>query len=130
MSSKKERTILFVDDDEFISSEAEEILSSLDNVSVFMASNGQQALKIINKNKIDVMITDIDMPILNGYELVEELSWLKLTKKIKIIIQTGTKTIIEKHILDNIDDYILKPYSWKTLQKMIDKVMEETHEEK
>lgn len=68
----RENHILIIDDDLMLLKTAEEILSDQYNVSV--AKSGIQALNLLNKNIIpDLILLDIDMPQMDGYETLEEI---------------------------------------------------------
>ena len=68
----RENHILVIDDDLMLLKTAEEILSDQYNVSV--AKSGIQALNLLNKNIIpDLILLDIDMPQMDGYETLEEI---------------------------------------------------------
>lgn len=75
------------------------------------ASNGQEALSLVEDNKIDVVITDIRMPVMDGLELAQHIQIIDPT--IKIIILTGYDNIeyAQEAFRWNIHDYLLKPVS-------------------
>ncbi len=107
---KKNITILYVEDDDFIREEAVEYLSLIYN-NVLEASDGQEALEIYSESKPDIIITDIEMPIINGLQLVKSIR--RQDKKIPIIIVTAfinTEYLLEAVELQLVK-YILKPLS-------------------
>lgn len=68
-------SILFVDDDKSIlKSIKREFFSS--DYNVFFAEGGEEALKILYENKIDILITDIMMPQMDGHELLKKVKYL------------------------------------------------------
>ncbi len=87
------------------------LVSILKKYNCFEAKDGLEALKIINENKIDFIITDYMMPKLNGYELVIKLN--EINNSTPIIMLTAKTDIDTK--LDvlklGIDDYITKPFN-------------------
>ncbi|GAA3640689.1 hybrid sensor histidine kinase/response regulator transcription factor [Flavivirga jejuensis] len=91
------------------------IVSILPNNTCFEASNGLEALKIIEQEAIDFIITDYMMPKLNGYEFVAKLK--EHNNKTPIIMLTARTDINTK--LDvlklGIDDYVTKPFDKKEL---------------
>ncbi|HFU76773.1 MAG TPA: response regulator transcription factor [Arcobacter sp.] len=107
---KKTQTILYVDDNCFIREEAIEYLSLIYH-NVLEASNGQEALEIYKHNKPDIIITDIEMPIINGLQMVKHIR--KEDQKTPIIIITAFLNTdylleaIELHLIK----YIVKPVS-------------------
>ena len=84
----KENSILVIDDDLILLKTAEEILSEQYNVSV--AKSGIQALNLLNKKVIpDLILLDIDMPQMDGYETLEEIKKIDGCELIPIIFLTG-----------------------------------------
>lgn len=69
MAEKK--NILLVDDDEDITEILQDLLS--EDYHISLAGNGMEAWEIIQKNKPDLMITDLKMPHMDGRELVKKL---------------------------------------------------------
>ncbi len=65
-------TILVVDDEPNYLIVLSELLKD-ENYEVFTAENGEQALKIIQKSDLDLVITDMQMPVMNGMELLREI---------------------------------------------------------
>lgn len=58
------------------------------NCEVSVASNGEEALKMIKKDKPDILILDIKMPKKNGFEVLKEIKKSKITKDIYVIVFT------------------------------------------
>lgn len=86
------------------------------------ANNGQQILNIVRNQDIDIILTDIDMPVLNGIDVVEQLS--KTHPHIGIIALTmhNEKSVIEKMIDAGAKGYILKNIYQSELIDAINKV--------
>jgi DNA-binding response OmpR family regulator len=105
---KKNITILYVEDNDFIREEAIEYLSLL-YTNILEASNGQEALDIYASSKPDIIITDIEMPIINGLQMVKAIR--RNDKKTPIIIITAFMN--PEYLLEAIElqlvKYILKP---------------------
>jgi len=107
---KNNATILYVEDNDFIREEAVEYLSLIYQ-NVLEASDGQEALEVYTQSKPDIIITDIEMPIINGLQLVKSIR--RQDKKIPIIIVTAfmnTEYLLEAVEL-RLVKYILKPLS-------------------
>ncbi len=79
------------------------------NYTVFESINGEQALNLIDKEYIDLIVTDIMMPEMNGYELIKELRDAKY--EVPILIITAKDDIEDKRQGFNLgaDDYMVKP---------------------
>jgi DNA-binding response OmpR family regulator len=82
------KKILVVDDDELILIALEALLSPND-YEVTTASNGDDALEKLNKKKFDLLILDILMPGMNGFELCEKIRALDEYKSVPIIMLTA-----------------------------------------
>ena len=119
------KTILVVDDDIFVREMIEDVLTSL-GYDVVQAENGREALhKLFEQNQIDLVITDIHMPELDGLGLVDEIRAVDTDTPIIILtVNSEMKTAIEA-IRKGADDYILKGSSIsETLPLSIAKVFE------
>lgn len=116
----KIKNIVFVEDNEDLL-DLFSILLEKNNYTVLQASNGKKALELILKNetKVDLIISDIFMPEMDGLELVNELTKLKIFKK--TIMITGY-TIKEKiHLADNVL-LLQKPFTIEDLLLTINKI--------
>lgn len=79
------------------------------NYEVLEAEDGKVALDIIDKNHVDLIISDIMMPNIDGYELTKELRQANFL--VPILIVTAKDTIDDKRqgFLLGVDDYMVKP---------------------
>lgn len=83
----KDLTLLIVEDDIALNGELYE-LSKLFFMDVKVANNGQEGLDLYNKEKFDIILSDVTMPIMNGVELC---------KKVKIINQDQAIIVLSAH---------------------------------
>lgn len=82
------RQILVVDDEDlFRNSVAEALEISIPNVAVLQARHGAEALEIMNAHELSLVLTDLDMPVMTGFELLAELA--SQQKSIPIIVLTA-----------------------------------------
>ncbi|GAB6087180.1 response regulator transcription factor [Alkaliphilus crotonatoxidans] len=79
------------------------------------AVNGEQALEILDHKHIDLIIADIQMPVMNGYDLVKELREAGMT--IPVIMLTAMHTFDDKRtgFASGTDDYLTKPINYEEL---------------
>ncbi len=100
--------ILVVDDNKSIQKLMEAYLKR-DGYHVLIASDGHEALDLIDEKHIDAMIVDVMMPHMDGYELTEALRNSKNVMPILMI--TAKETIADKKqgFLVGVDDYMVKP---------------------
>jgi two-component system chemotaxis response regulator CheY len=106
--------ILLVDDSNVVKAVLMKILagSSLPINQVFDAANGVEALKILGVNTMDLVITDINMPLMDGFELVERMRLDMMLKNIPVIIISteGSLTSISNLQEMGIKGYVRKPF--------------------
>ena len=119
-------TILIIEDEEEIRSNLKELLELID-YKILTAENGKLGINTAIKNSPDLIICDILMPDINGYEVYEELQKCIKTHLIPFIYLTAKADIsdIRKGMQLGADDYIIKPFSSqdiiKSVRKRIDK---------
>ena len=107
---KKNETILIVDDSPANIQNLAGVLK--DNYKLKVANSGQRALEILeNEDEIDLILLDVLMPGMDGYEVVKELKKNTKTKDIPIIFVTGNDSPEdeEKGLDAGVVDYITKP---------------------
>ncbi len=103
-------TILIVDDEKIERGGMKLLLRrEEEDVHILEASNGIEALELLEKNEIDIMFTDIKMPCMSGIELVKEIR--RRNQEIEIIICSGYGDFAyaQEAIRYDVMDYILKP---------------------
>lgn len=116
-----ETNILIVDDDIKNIFVLDAALKEFD-ANTFTAFNGKEALELLEKNnKIDLILMDIMMPVMNGYEAMEKIREDKKLKDIPIIAVTAKamKEDREKCISLGADDYMSKPIDLNILGNLI-----------
>lgn len=104
--------ILIVDDNKNNLFTLRSLLSSLDNCNVIEAQSGEDALKKVSDNKIDLVILDIQMPELDGFEVANLLKSSNSTKEIPIIFLTAVfkeEEFVKKGYNLGALDYLTKP---------------------
>jgi len=117
--------ILLAEDDDFIREYLEQSLIQL-GYTVLIAADGLAALNIFESNpKIDLIITDVVMPNLNGKELIERIN--KLNTKVKVIFTSGypEETISHHGILEPGIHFIQKPFTRDALSQKMREVLNE-----
>lgn len=104
--------ILVVDDDLIIRNLLKECLE-LHNYSVILASNGVEAISLANSRKPNLIISDIIMPLKNGFTLVKELREIKEFRLLPVIFLTNKDSIQDriKGYESGCDIYLDKPFN-------------------
>jgi PAS domain S-box-containing protein len=122
-------TILLVEDEPQIMDAARGLLETL-GFSVIGASNGIEAIEQYRKKaeKIRLVVTDIGMPMMSGYELFRELK--KINPELPIVISSGfADTVVTSRIAnEGIAGLISKPYSFNQLRDVLRGVVGGTYE--
>jgi len=121
-----EKTILIVDD-EYMNYLLFEAILEETNSKIIYAVNGAMAIeKCKSNNNIDLVLMDIKMPVVNGYEAVKVIK--NQNKKLTVIAQTGYTASEDyyKCIEAGFDDYIPKPIERELLLYKLSTYFEET----
>lgn len=115
--------ILIVDDSKTVRAIIEKTLqlSGIEIGSIFQAGNGKEALEVLRNNWVDLVLTDINMPIMNGVELVNEMNQDDLLKTIPIAIVSteGSQTRVEELKSKGVKAYLRKPFTPESLKNLV-----------
>jgi diguanylate cyclase (GGDEF)-like protein len=110
ISILKNITILYAEDEKDLREVTHQILKGFTKKQ-YVAQNGQEGLELFKQyeNEIDLIITDVNMPILNGLDMVKEIK--KININIPIIVATAfsNKEYLLEAIDIGVDKYVLKP---------------------
>ena len=99
------------------------IISGLDGVEiVFSTTSADEAYEYIKKEAVDLLIADIEMPNLSGYELADIIHSHALN--IAVIFVTGNSGYAVHAFEINVHDYIMKPYPKERLIQSVQRLME------
>jgi len=120
---KKEHTLLVVDDNKDLAKNI--ALCFSEEYRVYLALNGKQALDIINKELPSLVISDVMMPEMDGYELCEKIKGDERTRHIPVILLTAKAAVEDKiaGLKYGADDYLAKPFNAKELIAVVDSLL-------
>ena len=112
-------SLLLVDDDAMNIFVALKFLEEYENIKVTTAGDGKKALSEFSLNDYDIIMTDINMPVMNGYELIRNIreNFTKPKSDIIIVALTAELTPQEKLRAAGIDYYLIKPFTRDALYK-------------
>jgi CheY-like chemotaxis protein len=115
----KKACILVVDDEQYIRLLARRLLS--DKFTVLEGSDGAEAVDMARKHKPDLILMDIMMPNVDGYNACSMIKADQSTKRIPVVMLTGIGYELNKKLAKEMgaDDYITKPF---TLEKLLDTI--------
>lgn len=119
------KTILVVEDSPITRSLIVSSLEELPHIRVVEAESGFEALRKLPENTPDLIITDINMPDINGLELVRFVRGSENYKNIPIIIVTteGRDVDKERGLALGADRYIIKPFEPAVLQEQVTQLL-------
>lgn len=127
----KDITVLYVEDDNAIQQNTIVTLE-LVNAKIIPAVDGKDGLEkfIENQEKIDIIVTDLSMPNMDGLEMIEEIK--KINKDVPVLITTAHQDIsyLKQAIELGVTSYIIKPIDIRNIIKSISKAIEPANEKK
>jgi phosphoserine phosphatase RsbU/P len=127
MTDKKKTVVLTIDDEESVRMAFRDFLTGF-GYKVLEAENGREGLDIFSETNPDVVLVDLQMPVVSGFEVLEHLH--EESPETPVVVVSGTNSIDD--VVDAIHlgawDYIIKPIqSLTVLNHVIEKVMERAH---
>ncbi|MEY4462315.1 MAG: hypothetical protein RLY98_855 [Bacteroidota bacterium] len=98
------------------------IREAMPSYEVFEASNGKAALEVMSNESIEIVFTDIRMPIMDGFEFVEQMNGIH--KDIKVIVLSGYRFFeyAQKALRLGAFDYLLKPIKQESIAELLRKL--------
>lgn len=124
---KKQNKILLVDDQAFIRHIISLELSKL-NYIVLTAENGQKAFALAIETNPDLILMDIMMPVMNGFECCQKIRSHERTKNIPVIFLSANnqKNSVVKAVQAGGNDFVVKSPNSSVLIEKIDKLLSKT----
>ena len=111
--------VLIVDDDDDVTFSLRRSLKSMSSqYDISVANSGQECLKKVKKNRPDIVLLDIMMPEMDGWEVNDELQ----TMNIPVLFITGKAYMIEESRLRKVE-YLLKPIDIRELEANIKQIL-------
>lgn len=118
--------ILLIENDEACAYTTQGGLELIGVYDVVLAKNGEEGWLLYTQENPDVIVTDIDMPLMNGFELVKKIR--AIDSSVIIIMETGKTS--PKDVVDSfnmgVDDYIKKPFVADELHVRIQSILKKT----
>ena len=124
MAEINKGTILYVEDNPDNRNLIRRVLEA-DGYSVIDAINASQAIEKLEKNRVDLILMDINMPDMDGYTLTTKIKGIQIFSKIPIVAVTANVMHgdREKSLEAGCDGYIQKPIDIDTLTQQIERFM-------
>ena len=116
--------ILVVDDFKTMRKIIKNILTQLGFKNIIEADDGTTALELLKKQKVDLIISDWNMPKMNGLELLKTVRSDDNLKDIRFIMVTAEaqKENVIEAIKHGVNQYVVKPFTPETLKEKLEKV--------
>lgn len=128
-SAARKWTILIVDDNKDFCEFMSDSLNS--EYTTIVAYNGQEALNLLSQCDVDIVVSDVMMPVMSGTELCKQIKTNLMWSHIPVVLLTA-KTADEHKIEGyelGADDYITKPFNFEILKIRIRKLIERTEKQ-
>lgn len=124
--------ILIVDDSNSMRAVIKKIvsMSGFKMDQCYEAGNGREALDVLSKNWVDAIISDINMPVMNGLELLERLQADELLREIPVIVISteGSQERIEAVMVKGAKSFIKKPFLPEEIRRQLYDMLGVKHE--
>ncbi|MDX9735234.1 MAG: response regulator [Thermoanaerobaculia bacterium] len=126
MTTNPSRTVLIADDETLFTQSLAEGLAALEwGLVVRTAGNGREAVEVLRSEAVDLVVTDLKMPDMDGFEL---LAWMsRETPNVPVIVMTafGTPEIAERLRRFGLDGFVEKPVEFAALSERISAALDD-----
>lgn len=121
---KRKKKILIVEDEEDIALSIKARLE-LDNLKVILAKDGKEGVEKARSDKPDLIIMDVMMPLVNGFDACQVIKGEQKTKNIPVLILTALPNVddAEKAFKSGASDFINKPFTNERLMAKVHKLL-------
>jgi CheY-like chemotaxis protein len=120
--------ILLVDDNRSIRNVLSTLLRLM-GFEVALAGNGVEALSLFLENSFDLVLTDLEMPIMDGLSLACHIKERSPSTPVILLTGTDRETVWEKVTNGSVDSVIFKPFNLNDFQSTVRRVLEPRYEE-
>ena len=106
---KTDVTLLIVDDEEMMRSLLAKILGR-EGYHILTAEDGVAALEVMKQHRVDLVISDMKMPRMNGFELLKQIKQIRPETGVIIMTAYGDTYTVKDALILGADEYITKPF--------------------
>lgn len=123
--------LIIVDDDIHILEHMEKAIpwNELNVELVGVAMDGEEGLQLVEQSDVDIVITDVYMPVMNGIQMIENLRDCGFEGKVIILSGYSDFEYARQALRLNVDDYISKPVTVEELKKVIQNAIQQLEKE-
>jgi two-component system chemotaxis response regulator CheY len=118
--------ILIVDDFATMRRIIKNFLKNMGYRDIYEAENGKEAMKMLSEGGFDLVLTDWNMPVMNGLELLQSIRASELHSHIPVLMLTAEskREQIVRAAQEGVNGYIVKPFNEITLKIKLEKIFE------
>ncbi len=100
-------------------------LAGVEFKELYQAANGKEALEILGKDWIDLVFSDISMPVMDGEQLVETMKASGLIETVPVVMvsSAGSEPSVARLMANGVRDYIQKPFTPERIREVVDQIM-------
>ncbi len=126
MSTASEMKFLIVDDFSTMRRIVRGLLKEIGYQNAEEAEDGAVALRMLKNARFDFIVSDINMPVMNGFELLSEVKKDDALKHLPVLMVTAEarKEDIVRAAQDGAAGYIVKPFTKATLEEKVQKILQ------
>lgn len=101
------------------------VISGFDIGECYEASNGREALEVLENQWVDLVITDYNMPEMNGMELIASMKKEELLSAVPVVVVSteGSRQMIDAFLEKGAVGYIQKPFTPEEIRKELNKIL-------
>ncbi|MBN2809331.1 MAG: response regulator [Deltaproteobacteria bacterium] len=127
LSLYKKKTILIVDDNKLVRKIISKYLLNMGFEEISLAENATEALTFMRQHPVDLLLTDIHMPVVSGLTLLKTLRNTAAFKQLKVLVISSENGLqyIKTAMAIGIEGYLVKPIQQADLQKKIEAVFQD-----
>jgi two-component system, chemotaxis family, chemotaxis protein CheY len=105
-------------------------LSGLDVTECLQASNGQEALALLRGKRVDIILTDVNMPTMNGEEFLRRLEEDDLLRSVPVLVVStdGSEHRVQRMMALGAKGYVKKPFSPELLRERMEQLLGVAHD--
>jgi len=115
--------VLIVDDSKTMLRIIKNTLSRIGVKNIDSAENGEEAFNLFKNKDYDIVLTDWNMPVMNGYQLVLAIRKINQNVPIVMITTEGGKIEVIKALKAGVNNYIVKPFTPQILKEKLQAII-------
>lgn len=119
--------ILIVDDSAIVRSVIKRaiVLSGVDSGEIYEAANGKEAIETLDSVWVDIIFTDINMPVMNGVEMIETLVQRGTVKETPVVIVSTDRSEVRIRQMKahGVSEYLNKPFTPEEIRDTIERCL-------